>query len=183
MIRFVCINCGQKFKTADEFAGQTSQCPGCGTIVQIPIPEQELPVPVVVQDIPAPVQSEPPVKQNILNFRPVFEKSEPAPVEEIKVFEPAPPAPKLKLRSSAPTEDSPVPAAENVLPPVISSPEVPAPEASPKLKMPGLVVPSAAVKSPPLVKPAAAAPKQAFPVGFNQAKPKLPPGLTLVEEE
>lgn len=178
MIRFVCINCGQKFKTADEYAGQTSQCPGCGTIVQIPIPEQEPPAPVAAQAVLEPVQSEPPIKQNILNFRPVFEKSEPAPVEDVKVFEPAPPAPKLKLRSSAPPEDAPAPTAENVLHPVIS-----APEPSPKLKMPGLVVPSAAVKPPPLAKPAAAAPKQAFPVGFNQAQPKLPPGLTLVEEE
>jgi hypothetical protein len=177
MIRFVCINCGQKFKTADEFAGQASQCPGCGTIVQIPIPEQEPPAPAAAQAVPEPVQSEPPVKQNILNFRPVFEKSEPAPVEDIKVFEPAPASPKLKLRSSVPTEASPAPEAGNATPPVISTPE-----ASPKMKIPGLVVPSAAVKPPPLVKPAAA-PKQAFPVGFNQSKPKLPPGLTLVEEE
>ncbi|MHB9138311.1 MAG: hypothetical protein ACYC4Q_02790 [Victivallaceae bacterium] len=177
MIRFVCINCGQKFKTADEYAGQASQCPGCGTIVQIPIPEQD----AAVQDIPVPVQNAPPVKQNILNFRPVFEKIESEPVQDVKVFEPAPSAPKLKLRSSVPSEASPAPVAEDVLRSVISTPAVPPPEASPKLKMPGLVVPQAAVKPPPL--PASAMPKQAFPVGFNQAKAKLPPGLTLVEEE
>lgn len=147
MIRFVCVNCGQKFKTAEEYAGQASQCPGCGTIVEIPAPESIL-VPPVEQNLSAP--DAPPVKQNILNFRPAIEKTASEPEQNVKIFEPAP------------------------------EPEAPAPKL--KIKQDGLVVPQAAIKSPPLMKPTATTPKQAFPVGFNSTKPKLPPGLRLIEE-
>jgi predicted nucleic acid-binding Zn-ribbon protein len=153
MIRFVCINCGQKFKTADEFAGQASQCPGCGTIVQIPIPEQEPPAPAAAQAVPEPVQSEPPVKQNILNFRPALGKTAAAPEPEVRIFNPDP----------------------------VPEPEAAAPKL--KIKQDGLIVPQAAIKPQPLMKPPATTIKQAFPVGFNSAKPKLPPGLRLVEED
>jgi hypothetical protein len=144
MIRFVCINCGQKFKTAEEHAGQTSQCPGCGTIVEIPVPDAE-------QNIPAPDES--PVKQNILNFRPALGKTAAAPEPEVRIFNPDP----------------------------VPEPEAAAPKL--KIKQDGLIVPQAAIKPQPLMKPPATTIKQAFPVGFNSAKPKLPPGLRLVEED
>lgn len=177
MVRFVCGSCGQKFKAAEEYAGQASQCPACGTMVQIPVPE-----PASAAPAPAPDVLE--AKQDIIRFKPVFKKSEPAPPQKADAPEhgipvidstPAPEAPKLtmRLRASPPLND-------NAPPAIVES------EAPPQFNVPasGIKMP-AAIKAPAagLIKPSAAAPKQAFPVGFTPVTPKLPPGLRLVEDD
>jgi DNA-directed RNA polymerase subunit M/transcription elongation factor TFIIS len=40
-IEFNCHVCGKLLRTADEKAGRTASCPGCGESVTIPAPEQE----------------------------------------------------------------------------------------------------------------------------------------------
>jgi DNA-directed RNA polymerase subunit RPC12/RpoP len=183
MVRFVCRSCGQKFKANEEYAGQASQCPACGVMVQIP---------VAPATHSGPVPVEPEMKQDILKFKPVFNR-EPAPVQNIVVPEqnipaidstPVPESPKLKMRlRTSPELNDNASTANNSL-------SVIEPEASSQLRMPGNVPPSSGIKMPAamkapaanLVKPQAAAPKQAFPVGFTPVSPKLPPGLTLIEE-
>lgn len=169
MVRFVCRSCGQKFKANEEYAGQASQCPACGVMVQIPVAS-------ATHSSPIPV--EPEVKQDILKFKPVFKKSEPAPEQNIPQLK----APKLKMR----LRTSP----DAAQPPSSDPPAGIEPEASSQLKLPGNVPPSSGIKMPPplktpagIVRPPAAAPKQAFPVGFAPVTPKLPAGLTLIEDD
>lgn len=205
MVRFVCRSCGQKFKANEEYAGQASQCPACGVMVQIPVAPatHSSPIPVepeVKQDIlkfkpvfkknePASEQNPPPpevapapeMQQDILKFKPEFKKSEPVPEQNIPQPEAAPEAPKLKMRLRTSPDAAPPPSSD---PPAVIEPE------SSQLKMPGNVPPSSGIKMPPplktpagIVRPPAAAPKQAFPVGFVPVTPKLPPGLTLIEDD
>ncbi len=174
MVRFVCRSCGQKFKANEEYAGQASQCPACGVMVQIP---------VAPATHSGPIPVEPEIKQDILKFKPVFKKSEPAPEQNIQQSEAVQEAPKLKMRlRSSPEFKDNVPAAAVE------------PEVLPQFKLPEKVHPASGIKLPPALKtpaaapaglanPPAAAPKQAFPVGFTPVSPKLPPGLTLVEED
>jgi hypothetical protein len=166
MVRFVCRSCGQKFKANEEYAGQASQCPACGVMVQIPVAP-------ATHSSPIPV--EPEVKQDILKFKPVFKKSEPAPEQSIPQPEAPAEAPKLKMR----LRTSP----DAAQPPSSDPPAVIEPEASSQLKMSGNVPPSAGIKMPAVHKAPAAASKQAFPVGFAPVSPKLPPGLTLIEDD
>lgn len=205
MVRFVCRSCGQKFKANEEYAGQASQCPACGVMVQIPVAPatHSSPIPVepeVKQDIlkfkpvfkksePAPEQNPPPteaasapeIQQDILKFKPEFKKSEPVPEQNIQQSEAAPEAPKLKMRLRTSPDAAPPPSSD---PAAVIEPE------SSQLKMPGNVPTSSGIKMPTplktpagIVRPPAAAPKQAFPVGFVPVTPKLPPGLTLIEDD
>ena len=194
MVRFVCRSCGQKFKANEEYAGQASQCPACGVMVQIPVAPatHSSPIPVepeVKQDIlkfkpvfkksePAPEQNPPQpeaapapeMQQDILKFKPEFKKSEPVPEQNI----PQPEAPKLKMRLRTSPDAAPPPSSD---PPAVIESE------SSQLKMPVNVPPSSGIKMPAAHKVPAAAPKQAFPVGFVPVTPKLPPGLTLIEDD
>ena len=198
MVRFVCRSCGQKFKANEEYAGQASQCPACGVMVQIPVAPatHSSPIPVepeVKQDIlkfkpvfkksePAPEQNPPQpeaapapeMQQDILKFKPVFKKSEPAPEQNIPQPEAPAEAPKLKMRLRTSPDAAPPPSSD---PPAVIEPE------SSQLKMPVNVPPSSGIKMPAAHKVPAAAPKQAFPVGFVPVTPKLPPGLTLIEDD
>ena len=179
MVRFVCRSCGQKFKANEEYAGQASQCPACGVMVQIP---------VAPATHSGPIPTGPEIKQDILKFKPAFKNSEPAPEQNIPKPEAAPEAPKLKMRLRSSPESG-----DNAPPPVSPAAAV-EPDVLPQFKPSANVSPAAGIKMPPslktpaaasagLAKPPAAAPKQAFPVGFAPATPKLPPGLTLVEED
>ena len=179
MVRFVCRSCGQKFKANEEYAGQASQCPACGVMVQIP---------VAPATHSGPIPVEPEIKQDILKFKPVFKKSEPAHEQNIQQSEAVQEAPKLKMRLRSSPEFK-----DNVPPP--SSPAAAVePEVLPQFKLPENVHPASGIKLPPALKtpaaapaglanPQAAAPKQAFPVGFTPVSPKLPPGLTLVGDD
>jgi DNA-directed RNA polymerase subunit RPC12/RpoP len=162
MVRFVCGNCGQKFKAAKEYAGQASQCPACGNMVQIPAPGQAA---AAIENVAIPMQSEPENKLDIFKFRPAFEENGPSPEQNMPAIDstPVPEAPKLKMKPRASLELN-----GNASP-------------ASAIKMPSLAKVSAAAFSG-LAKPPAA-PKQAFPVGFAASKPKLPPGLRLVEED
>ena len=195
MVRFVCGNCGQKFKAAEEYAGQASQCPACGVMVKIPVPEPPV---AAVETPPAPVPpGEPEEKPDILKFKPVFKKNEPPPAQNvwkpepssppgnIPVIEstPSPEAPKLKMKprtSPEPNNNASSPSLNNSSS-FIFTPTFQATVSKPESKPP--VSDNAPAKMPPLMKAPAAAPKQAFPVGFTAVKPKLPPGLRLIEDD
>ncbi len=198
MVRFVCGNCGQKFKAAEEYAGQASQCPACGVMVQIPVPEPPV---AAVETPPAPVPpGEPEEKLDILKFKPVFKKNEPPPAQNvwkpepssapgnIPVIEstPVPEAPKLKMKPRINPElnNNALPASLDNSSSFVFTPTFQATVSKPEIKQPvSDNAPAGGIKMPPLMKAPAAAPKQAFPVGFTVVKPKLPPGLSLVEED
>src|SRR4051812_40043266 len=45
MIQFRCSACGMRFRTKDENAGKTRDCPRCSVSQQVPIPPVKQPVP------------------------------------------------------------------------------------------------------------------------------------------
>ncbi len=174
MVRFVCASCGQKFKAAEEYVGQASQCPACGAMVYIPVAE--------------PAIAGHGSLQKVLQSSPVLEKSEPAPEQNMPeyipapvidpVAEPAAPVLKMRLRTGVgPKEISNIPP---VSPSEVSESEN---KLSAGILLSNKNAPASGLKLPPAMKSASSAPKQALPVGFNTSTPKLPPGLRLVEED
>jgi hypothetical protein len=49
MISFSCENCGKRFKVPRDKGGKTARCPGCGHLLQIPLPEGASPQPLAVR--------------------------------------------------------------------------------------------------------------------------------------
>ncbi len=46
-IRYICTNCGRKCKSSEEYAGQKARCFQCGTLLEIPRPENIQPQPFI----------------------------------------------------------------------------------------------------------------------------------------
>jgi hypothetical protein len=84
--------CGRSLRIKDEFAGRRAKCPGCGTVLHVPLPEvndEEEPLEVLPAEPPA---AEAPPREAI--------RAEPPPPE------PAPPRPSSPKRRN-PRRDEP----------------------------------------------------------------------------
>ena len=80
-IRYICGNCGQKCKSAEEYAGLNVNCSQCGTLLKIPQPEIVTGHPIEVHNSLLP--KSPPAKE-------LQEKFYPETVEQIPVSETQP---------------------------------------------------------------------------------------------
>ena len=88
-IRYVCVNCGQKCKSADEYAGLAVNCSQCGTLLKIPQQGKGSAQPSEIHDSPPPL----PKSVNESQFKLYQETVEQIPVSDI------PPEPLIAFES------------------------------------------------------------------------------------